>query len=160
MVDLVQRKFECGKIDRGWVEYRRRQCLLRLHCRLRLDVSLTQSYLLLGRALLVGLSAVIGIVGRAGRSSLPLTKSLSIASHFKWSSAIVSQVLSLVRSLFCVVVSRRRGRLPISWPVFLDSNTPFAWLILLASSWRQLWSSGPRGVWQSSLPASSKSGSA
>ena len=50
----------------------------------------------LSRVLLVGLFVV---VGRAGRLSLLLMKSLSTASHFKLSSAVASQVMSLVRSL-------------------------------------------------------------
>ena len=42
---------------------------------------------------------VIGVVGRAGCLSLLLKKSLSIAPHFDLSSAEVSQVMLLVRSL-------------------------------------------------------------
>ena len=42
---------------------------------------------------------VMGVVGRVGCVSLLLVKSLSIASHFEPSSAVVSQVVSLVRSL-------------------------------------------------------------
>ena len=75
--------------------------------------------LLVGRALLVGRNR-----GDKGRGScwLPM-QSLSIASHFELSSAAVSQVMSLVRSLLSLLdlsgVSRCRGRLPISWPVYL-----------------------------------------
>ena len=42
---------------------------------------------------------VMGVLGRVGCVSLLLVKSLSIASHFEPSSAVVSQVVSLVRSL-------------------------------------------------------------
>ena len=42
---------------------------------------------------------VIGVVSRAGFLSLLLVKSLSVASHFELSSAAMSQVMSLVRSL-------------------------------------------------------------
>ena len=41
----------------------------------------------------------LGVVGRAGGVSLLLVNALSVASHFKLSSAVVSQVLSLVRSV-------------------------------------------------------------
>ena len=102
VVDLVQRKFNCRKIERRRAEYRGRLARRRLQCRLRFGRE-PQQYLLLGRALLVGLSAVISVVGRAGRSSLLLTKSLSRASHFKRSSAGVSQVMSPVKSLFSLL---------------------------------------------------------
>ena len=46
---------------------------------------------------------VIGVLGRAGCASLALVKSLPIASHFKLSSAVVSQVMSLVRSLLSLL---------------------------------------------------------
>ena len=62
-----------------------------------------QSYLLFGRALLVGLLEVMGVVGRAGCLSLLLMKSLSIASHFELSPTVLSQVMSLVRSLLSLL---------------------------------------------------------
>ena len=46
---------------------------------------------------------LIGFVGRAGCLGMLLMKSLSIASHFVPSSAVVSQVVSLVRSLSSVL---------------------------------------------------------
>ena len=42
-------------------------------------------------------------MGRAGCLSLLLLKSLSMASHFELSSAVVSQVVSLVRSLLSLL---------------------------------------------------------
>ena len=46
---------------------------------------------------------VMGVVGRAGCLSLLLVKSLSVASHFELSSALVNQVMSLVRSLLSLM---------------------------------------------------------
>ena len=48
---------------------------------------------------LVVVVAVMGFAGRAGCLSLLLVKSLSTASHLKLSSAVVSQVVSLVSSV-------------------------------------------------------------
>ena len=50
---------------------------------------------------------VIGVVGRVGCLSLLLMKSLSIASHFEPSCAVVSQVASLLRSLLSLFVGIR-----------------------------------------------------
>ena len=47
---------------------------------------------------------VVEVAGRAGCSSLLFMKSLSVASHFELSSAVVSQVMSLVRSLLVLLV--------------------------------------------------------
>ena len=47
---------------------------------------------------------LVEVVGRAGCLSLLFMKSLSIASHFAVSSAVVSQVMSLVRSLLSLLV--------------------------------------------------------
>ena len=47
-------------------------------------------------------AVVIGVVGRVGCLSLLFMKSLSTASHSDLSSAVVSQVMSLVRSLSSV----------------------------------------------------------
>ena len=46
---------------------------------------------------------VIGVVGRAGCLILLLMKSLSLASHFDLSFAVVSKVVSLVRSLLSLL---------------------------------------------------------
>ena len=47
----------------------------------------------------VVLFVVIGVAGRAGCLGLLPVEPLSMASHFELSSAVVSQVISLVRSL-------------------------------------------------------------
>ena len=47
---------------------------------------------------------VIGVVGRAGCLSLLPMKSLSMASNFELSSAVVNQVMSLVRSSLSLLV--------------------------------------------------------
>ena len=47
---------------------------------------------------------VIGVVGHPGCLGLLLMTSLSIASHFELSSAVVSQVVSLVKSLLSLLV--------------------------------------------------------
>ena len=47
---------------------------------------------------------VIGVVGRVGCLHLLLMKLLSIGSHFELSSAVVSQLMSLVRSLLFLLV--------------------------------------------------------
>ena len=46
---------------------------------------------------------VIGVVGRPGCLSLLLMKSLPMASPHELSSAVVSRVVSLVRSLFSLL---------------------------------------------------------
>ena len=106
---------------------------------------------------------VTGVVGRAGCLSLLLMMSLSTASNFELSSAEVSTVVSLVRSLSSLLVlSGCKKMLRSSSHLLAGLNSfryPFAWLILLGSSWRPARSKGLRGVWQSSLPASSRSGS-
>ena len=56
---------------------------------------------LVGWAVIV---VVIWVVGRAGCLSLVLMKLLSTASHFELSSAVVGQVMSLVRSLLSLLV--------------------------------------------------------
>ena len=47
---------------------------------------------------------VMGFVGRAGCLSLLLMKSHAIASHFKLSSAAVSQVMSPTKSMLSLLV--------------------------------------------------------
>ena len=47
---------------------------------------------------------LVEVVGRAGCLSLLFMKSLSMASHFEVSSAVVSQVMSLVGSLLSLLV--------------------------------------------------------
>ena len=94
---------------------------------------------------------VTRVMGRADCLSLLLMKSLSKESNFELSSAMPSQVMSLVRSLLSVgsvwCKIRCWSRLPVSWPVFPVSSTLIAWLILLGSSWRPTWSNGLGGVW-------------
>ena len=46
---------------------------------------------------------VVGVVGRVGILSLLLVKSLSTASHFELASAVVRQVVSLVKSLLSLL---------------------------------------------------------
>ena len=47
---------------------------------------------------------VMEVVGRVGCLSLLFTKSLSVESHFEPSGAVVSQVVSLVRTLLSLLI--------------------------------------------------------
>ena len=71
----------------------------------------------------------MGVVGRVGCLSLLFTKSLSIESHFEPSGAVVSQVVSLVTSLFSLLIlfGCRYVLMSacLSWMVFLVSVTFF-----------------------------------
>ena len=68
---------------------------------------------------------VIGVVGRAGCLSLLLMKSLSIASHFELSSAVVNQVMSLVRSLLSRLVLSGCKWMLRSYPPSLGRSSLF-----------------------------------
>ena len=84
-------------------------------------------------------------------------ESLSVASNFELSSAVVGQVMSLVRSsLSLLALSGCKYMLRSSSHLLagLPCGNLFDWLILLGSTWRQAWSNSVRGAWQSSLPAS------
>ena len=76
----------------------------------------------------IGCSCVVGwvvvvvlaeVMGRAGRVRLPFMKKLSIASHSEVSSAVVNQVMSLVKSMSCpvILVGCRRELMSSSHPL-------------------------------------------
>ena len=70
-------------------------------------------------------------------------RSLSIASHFKLSSAAVSQVTSLMRPLLSLLdLSGCKHMLRF----LIASGILFAWLILVGSNWRQAWFNGLRQI--------------